>query len=161
MNESYSRKARVSGSYARIYAALAVVSLSMSLLPLYSTVHTGTLTTEYGSVWQMAGRSPVGVVGILLLVGAIAIFVLLNFRPPTAATLPFVGAAINAVAFLGITVKPGTGTPSPPLAEGGIVLSACALMSVIACAAQGIQLSAIRNTERVAEVGTSAPDSDR
>jgi hypothetical protein len=161
MIESHSRKARVSVSYTRIYPALAVVALSMSFLPLYATVHTETLTTEYGSVWQMAGRDPVGIMAAFFLVGVVAIFVVLNFRPPTAAALPFVGAAANAVAFLGIILKPGTGTPSPALAQGGIVLSACALMGVIVCVAHGIHLSVMTTTDSEVEAGASAPDGPR
>lgn len=158
MTQLHHSKTRVSVSYARIYAALIVLAPSMSFLPLYANVHTETLSIEYGSVWQMAGRAPAGVVGAVFLVGVVTIFVVLNFRPPTAAALPFVGATLNVVAFLGIVLKPGTGTPSPPLAQGGIVLSVCAMIGVVTCLAHGIHLLVMASTDRVVEPGTTTLD---
>lgn len=99
--------------YARLYAPLAVVSVVISFQPI--------LPPEYGTLWEMAGRSGGGpaIFGALLMGGMIAALGYASLRPATSAGVP-VGIAVLAglIAVMLIT-KPGTGTPTPGLTSFG------------------------------------------
>jgi hypothetical protein len=126
----------ISDRYARFYAPLAIGSVTIAFLPLFEDVvvveEWGTRSTEYGSVFDMAGRSggEPAVIGMFLLAGLVAALALAVFRVRSA-VLPGMIAGLAALMLL---TKPGTGDPTPDLTGSGLaglVLAFCATLTGI------------------------------
>lgn len=153
MHQLQVKRRRISENYSRIYAALSVIAGVISVLPVYSTIRKGALTVEYGSLWAMAARSPVGVIGILLLIALVGIYTALSFRPPVAAGAPLVGAVLSGIATIALLLKPGTGTEVPALAEGGLLLCACSVIAAVVCLVHAVHLTILSTGQRSGNSG--------
>jgi hypothetical protein len=126
----------ISDRYARFYAPMAIGSIMIAFLPLFEDVvvveEWGTRSTEYGSVFDMAGRPGGGpaVIGVFLLAGLVAALALAVFRVRSA-VLPGMIAGLSALIVLMLLTKPGTGDPTPDLTGSGLaglVLAVCATL---------------------------------
>jgi hypothetical protein len=106
--------------YGRLYGGLVALCLAMPFLPPFEDVTVDDVTSEYGSLWDMAGRSGGGParVAVLLLFALIAFLVAGAFRPCTRAAPA--GVAVTAAIIVAMLLtKPGTGTPTPDLTDAG------------------------------------------
>ncbi|MGH3387799.1 MAG: hypothetical protein ACRDOO_02875 [Actinomadura sp.] len=124
-------RAAVFGVYSRFYAPLAIASVIVSFLPLFDDVVTENITSSYGTIWQMASRigGQPAAVGIILMMLLVSMLAVASFRV-RGPGLP-VGIAVDAALItLMLITRPGTGDPTPGLAEGGVaglVIALCAV----------------------------------
>ncbi|MER7278857.1 hypothetical protein ABT369_30910 [Dactylosporangium sp. NPDC000244] len=141
----------MSDRYARFYAPLAIGSAALAFLPLFEDVVVRDaegnveLTTRYGTVFDMAGRPGGGpaVIGVLLLGVLVAALTYAAFRARTA-LVPGVIAACAGLIALMLATKPGTGTPTPDLTDGGVAGLVLALCAAALGIAHAIPLSMLK-----------------
>lgn len=105
------------------YIPLAIAVAGLSFLPLYRDVTVNfsdgaTLLDQYGSAWDMAARPAGGpaVLGLILLF-AFACLSLSAVWKPTARGIPRALMVLSAAIMLLVFLRPGTGSPKPPLAS--------------------------------------------
>ncbi|GAA2342905.1 hypothetical protein [Dactylosporangium salmoneum] len=142
----------VSDRYARFYAPLAIGSAALAFLPLFDdvVVHDGEgkleYTTRYGTVFDMAGRHGGGpaVIGVLLLGALVAALTYAAFRARTAVVPGVIAACAGLIALMLVT-KPGTGTPTPHLSDGGVAGLVLALCALALGVVHAVQLSMLKS----------------
>jgi hypothetical protein len=106
--------------YARLYAGLAPQCLVMSVLPPFTVVRVGNRISEYGTVWEMAGRAGAGLLAAVLLFGLVACLATGAFHPRSS-TPPAGVAVCAAVVAVMLLTRTGTGSPKPELTAAGIL----------------------------------------
>jgi hypothetical protein len=138
------RTARLDG-YARLYGPLAVVSAALIFLPLLEDVvivdsSGGTLTWDYGTLWEMAGNSggEPAALGILLAVALIVMLTVATFRTAGSWPLPTGIAVVAALVALMLLTKPGVGDPPPDLTPAGTAALVVAIYACVLGVAHGV-----------------------
>src|SRR5262249_5107145 len=117
-------RARVSRTYARFYAPLAVVSTVLGAMPIFDekvTVDGHTVRVDrYGNLFDMAGRYGGGfaVLAIGFLAALVALLVVASVRVRSRA-VPVALAVLAAVLVVMLIAKPGTARPAPELSGAG------------------------------------------
>jgi hypothetical protein len=129
------------GRYGRFYAAMAVVMLALSFMPLLQDVVTEDHVTEYGSLWEISARPGGGpaAAGLLLMLALLLFLTVATFRPTW--TWPLVGAVGDgALVTLMLLTRPGTGDPTPDLAPAGQAGLALVLLAMALCVGHAVHL---------------------
>jgi hypothetical protein len=134
------------GVCGRFYPALAVSMLTLAFLPLFEPVDSDGISTEYGTVFDMAGRQGGGpaVFGILVLAVLIGLMVTAAIRVPSR-TIPLAIAGAAALVIVMLITKPGTGTPTPDLSDTGQAGIALGVAAIVVAIVQVADLSRRRD----------------
>ncbi|MPZ80234.1 MAG: hypothetical protein GEV28_07495 [Actinophytocola sp.] len=152
----------VETGFARLYGPLATLFVVLSFLPLYDDVRVtedwGEMTTTYGSLWHMAGRDGGGpaVIGVILLAVLVTLLVIATFRQATVVLATWITVVAALIALM-LLLRPGTGDPSPPLADTGTAGVAIACCLVVLSFAHAMYLLSERHPARYADI----PEADR
>jgi hypothetical protein len=127
--------------YSRFYAAIAILSVALSFMPLFNDVVKDDFRSSYGTLWQMAARPGGGpaVIGVFLLLGLVALLVIAA-NQVRSRLLPIAIAADGALIAVMLIAKPGTGTPKPDLAVGGLIGLTIALSAMALGVAHAVHL---------------------
>lgn len=134
---------RVSERYARFYAPLALGSVVIAFLPLFNDVEVGEDgRTTYGTVFDMAARPGGGpaVIGVALLVALVGLLVVATFRV-RGPGIPGLIALVATLIAVMLIAKPGTGSPTPDLSDGGRAGLALAVCAIVVGLVHAIQLA--------------------
>jgi len=121
--------------YARLYGPIAVLSFTLSFLPLFDDVVErdagSTLRRHFGNLYETAATSggEPAMIGILLLMVLIALLVGLTFRTPPPA-VPATVVCLAGLIVLMLVTKPGTGDPAPDLSYAGVADVALAVATM-------------------------------
>jgi hypothetical protein len=140
---------RVSTAYAPFYAAFAVVSLVLALLPPFENVSYGDprspSTVTFDTLLDMAERDGGGpaLFGLLLLALLVALLVTAAFRVRSA-VLPVWSAGLAVLLALMLVARPGTGTRTPDLTGAGQAALAVLFAIGTLAAAHAIHLTVAR-----------------
>jgi hypothetical protein len=125
----------LSTGYARLYGPLAVVSVVLAFMPLMDE-------EDYGTIWDMAGRSggDMAVLGILLMFGLIGCLGYATVRPVASAGLPVTITVLAVLIALMLIFKPGSGTPTPSLTHEGQAALAVAVVTGLLAVGHALHL---------------------
>ncbi|MGA8115004.1 MAG: hypothetical protein WCA46_15160 [Actinocatenispora sp.] len=105
------------GRYTRFYPPMALLLLVLSFQPLLAEDPS---SSEFGSVWHLAGRyGGPALTGVLLFVVLVALLVLSSLHGRVGA-LPVLIAVFSVPIILLLVAKPETGHPSPDLSDSGL-----------------------------------------
>lgn len=147
--------------YARLYGAIAVLSLTLSFIPLFNDVvehdSGGTLRRHFGNLYETSttGGGGPAMIGILLLLILIGVLVAATFRP-TVPALPVAIVVLAALIALMLLTKPGTGDPAPDLSYAGTADAGLAFVTMALGAAHFIHLR-VRRGQRPPRPPWQAP----
>ena len=139
------RGAGISELYGRFYAPLALGSVVIAFLPLFNDVESGegdsTSRTSYGTVFDMAARPGGGpaVIGVALLVALVGLLTIAAVRVRRVGVPVLIALVATLIAVMLIT-KPGTGSPTPDLSDGGRAALALAVCAIVLGLAHAIHL---------------------
>lgn len=140
----------VETGFARLYGPLATVCVVLSFLPLYEDVRVveewGERRTTYGSLWYMAGRDGGGpaVIGVILLAVLVMLLLVATFRQATVVLASWMAVVAALIATM-ILLRPGTGDPSPSMADPGVAAVAIACCVAVLSLAHVTSLLAERS----------------
>jgi hypothetical protein len=116
-------------AYGPFYAAVACIAFVLSFLPPYDVRRIDGLVTTYGNVWQDLPEGAT-VPAALLIFALLAFALAVNLQPPATPGSPAVIVVLGAVGLILVALKPGTGTPEPDLAVGGLGLLGVTILTV-------------------------------
>lgn len=138
-----------SDAYGRFYAPIAVVTLALSFMPLFEDVvvkdESGSITSTYGSLLDMAGRDGGGpaALGLMLFVAFAALLSIAAVRvknPPLPASI----AVIAGLMLLMLITKPGTGDPTPDLTGSGVAGGVLMFITIVIAGTHAVHITSRR-----------------